>query len=320
MLASSDLRRIVDACKAIGDEIADDSGFVSMRRLLGRFEARLLIRPMLVEGMLASIERKDEPITESSQWAVLVDRETYGVNDQAIESESQNRPLPPRLRNTIAHELVHSLAFRPSEFGISLKLNSQKSNNLRDLVRAIERHTERLSPLLLWSERALNQLLLGKREPLSVEQLAEARRSVAISRPVLINRLHHLHLFDTNDFLFSPALQNLAVGLAEWRKGGRSVVRSWPLFANFSRNILPVFLRDISRQDRSPAEAVFPEETFVMCGGPNNNVELVADAGTAANPRVTKMKVQLSAESGSRKPGSKFLFVARIPTASHGDG
>ena len=170
MLASSDLRWIVDACTAIGDQVADDSGFVSMRRLLARFEARLLIRPMLVEGMLAYIERTDEPATGGSQWAVLVDAETYGVNEQDVESESQNRPLPERLRNTIAHELVHTLALRPSEFGISLKLNYQKSNNSGDLVRAIESYTERLSPLLLWSERALKQLLLGKREPLSVEQ------------------------------------------------------------------------------------------------------------------------------------------------------
>ena len=312
MLTPSELEQLIYICVSIANEVADESGFVSMRRLLARFQARLLIRPMLVEGMLASIQDANENAS-GTQWAVLVDAETFGVQEQDIESESRNRPLPTRLRNTIAHELVHSLAFRPSEFGVSFKLSSQKNDNPHDLVRAVERETERLSPLLLWPEGAIGQLLLDKQEPLSVDQLSEARRSIGVSRYVLINRLNLLHRIDTNGFLSSPALRNLAIGLAEWRDGGRSVVKSWPLFANFDRNHRPVFLWEVSHQDRTPAEAVFPEKTFVMCGGSDRNVDFITDAGTAANPCVEKVRVQVSAEVGRRKPGFEFLFVVRIP-------
>src|ERR1039458_8341842 len=105
MLAVTELERIANVCAAIANEVADDSGFVSMRSLLARFQAHLLIQPMLVEGMLASIEQSNGGTNGGGRWAVLIDSETYGVNEQNVESENGHRPLPNRLRNTIAHEL-----------------------------------------------------------------------------------------------------------------------------------------------------------------------------------------------------------------------
>lgn len=311
VLAEGDLERIADACKVIANEAADEWGFVSMRCLLARFQARLLIQPMLVEGMLAKIRQANEITPDGGAWAVLVDSESYEVQEQDIQSESRLRPLPYRLRNTIAHELVHSLAFRPTEFGISLKLASGRNHNPDDLVCAIERETEKLSPLLLCSDKALARLFRSKEEALSIDELTEARRSLAVSRYVLINRLCLLQEVDKRGFLSLPALQNLAVGIGEWRDGGTTVVRSWPIFANFERNLLPVFVREISQQDRSPATSIFRQQTFVMCGGSSYHVEVTTPVGTAANPRIRNLEVQLSAETGSRKPGSEFLFSVR---------
>ena len=84
MLAPTELQRIASACAAIADEVADDSGFVSMRSLLARFQAHLLIQPMLVEGMLASIQQSNGGANGNDRWAVLVDSETYDVDERDV--------------------------------------------------------------------------------------------------------------------------------------------------------------------------------------------------------------------------------------------
>ena len=153
MLAQRELDQFAKVCTEIANDVADDSGFVSVRALLERFQAKLLIRPLLVEGMLASLDLDAREQGRTSRWAVLVDSESYSVTDSEVREEHPGKPLPSRLRNTVAHELVHSLAFRPSEFGIKLA-KSNESEKSKALVESIERQTERFSPLLLWSEES----------------------------------------------------------------------------------------------------------------------------------------------------------------------
>ena len=52
MLSAPDIERFTEVCTAIGNEIADERGFVSIRDLLRRFNADVIVRPLLVEGML----------------------------------------------------------------------------------------------------------------------------------------------------------------------------------------------------------------------------------------------------------------------------
>ena len=135
LLSRDELARIADACTAIGNEVADENGFVPIRNLLARFHANLLIRPLLVEGLLASTEHGSENNLDAGRWSVLLDSETYQISELEVKAESQERPLPSRLRNTVAHELVHSLAFRPSEFGIRLRKQTDGKENQNALVR-----------------------------------------------------------------------------------------------------------------------------------------------------------------------------------------
>jgi hypothetical protein len=206
---------------------------------------------------------------------------------------------------------VHSLAFRPSEFGVRLQGHSDSKKSQNALVRAIERESEQLSPLLLWSEKALAKLLSGKKQSLSVEELKWVCRSMGISRYVLINRLCLLRPTDANGFRYRDGLKDLAIGIGEWVDGRNAVLRSWPLFVNFDRNIVPAFLLKLVHQDRLPAKTVFADETFTMCGGPHNTVEFVTDAGSSAVPKAEKMKVQCSIEHTAKKTRSDFLFVIR---------
>ena len=148
MLSPREVASFAAVCGQIGNELANETGFVAIRDLLNRFHTQILIRPLLVEGMLASIEDKRGGEANAHRWAVLIDSETYPITEADIAHETSSRPLPARLRNTVAHELVHSLAFRPSEFGITLQLAAAGVESKYDLVRSIEQATESLSPLL----------------------------------------------------------------------------------------------------------------------------------------------------------------------------
>jgi hypothetical protein len=306
-----DLARIAELCTAIGNEVTDESGFVPVRNLLQRFQADLLIRPLLVEGMLAS--RVTDPNASRPRWMVLVNAETYPYSSRDIEEERLTRQLPQRMRNTIAHELVHSLAFRPSEFGLRLKTRTDTKETLREFIKAVEQETEQLSPLLLWSERSVGIFLQGRKEAVSLFDFLSVLEKVGISRYVLVNRLR---LLSASELLFSAGLRNLAIGLGRWTSS-TAHLRGWPLFANFDDGLVPSFLLKLPGHDVVPASAIFDDDEFALLGGPKSSIAFDTSAGTKAVPDATKFRVEVTVEDGLRKRNEEFLFVVRrLPTAT----
>jgi hypothetical protein len=309
MLAAKDLQSIARACTAISEGVADQSGFVPVRKLLERFDVSLVIRPLLVEGMLASLPGQFGEGTRS-KFAVLIDSETFqGVTDKEVAGEAAASPLPPRFRTTVAHELLHALAFRPGQFGLRLEQPVDDEKRVSEFVEAIEHETERLTPLLLWPEKALNSLIHNRKRAITPGELANLTRQLGISRQIAVTRLR---LRGQKDGLaYAPWLRDVAIGIAEWGEGGRALFRKWPLFANFDRNIIPSFIHSIASQDRLPATAVFDEENFAMRGGQYTAMTLLVDAGLKDTPKVQAMSVRVAIEGGVRKPGTEFFFVVR---------
>jgi hypothetical protein len=311
MLAPGDLQRIADVCTTIGNEVAETSGFVPIRRLLERFNISLFVQPLLVEGMLASVPAPNEADSPRGTGAVLVDSETYQVDNKEVALETEERPLPTRFRNTVAHELVHSLAFRPSEFGLRLQQAVDSDERLSELVQDVERETERLSPLLLWPERAMADILRTRRHALSPSELAHVAARMGVSRSIAVSRLRLFRGFGGTEPIDASWVRDVAVGLGEWVEQGRAVIRKWPLFANFDRNIVPNALHRVAAQDRLPASTVFADPDFAMCGGERGTITCELDAGLQNAPKVERMRVVISTEIGTRKAGTEFLFVVR---------
>ena len=307
MLTPTEREQLVQICSAIGNEVATDDGFVSVRNLLARFQTHLYVRPLLVEGMLARVSRHGG---QNTGWAVLVDSETYPIDSLEIEHESSTKPLPFRFRNTVAHELVHSLAFRTSELGVRLQSRSDKSEDTQDLVNDIEEETEALSPLLLLPEKSLAKLLSSRRHSLSIEDVVRISQTMGLSRPALIGRLRLIPPTDNYRFRQSDALKNLGVGIAEWLDGKVAILRKWPLFLNFERNIFPDFLMALSRQDIS-AVTVVADKNFGMCGGWTDKIEIETGAGVSGAPSAHKISVQISMEWVERAPGQQFFFIVK---------
>lgn len=305
MLDPKDLQAIARTCTSISNEVGEPSGFVPIRRLLERFDLALHIRPLLVEGMLASISRG--PLA-NSKLAVLVDSETYEVDNKDVALEAEGRPLPTRFRSTVAHELLHSLAFRPHAFGLRLQQPIKDEKGATSLVRAIETETERLTPLLLWPEKSLDTFLSMRDRQVSAGELANLAIRFGLSRAVVINRLRLRALKEAPK---TPWLQDVAIGVAEWGPKQRALFRKWPLFINFDRNIVPAFIHDISSQDRLPASSIFDNEHLALIGGDYSTMSFRIDAGLKDARAVERMPIVVSIEDGDRKQGQEFFFVVR---------
>jgi hypothetical protein len=304
------LSQFARACLTISDNVVDDRGFVPVRRLLEKFRATLVARPLLVEGMIAS-QRSSDGTAGHQRWLVLVDSEKYSFSEQEVKEETSERALPERLRFTIAHELAHSLAFRVSEFGIRLRdIDMRRSG--QDLVEALEDETDSLSSLLLISQRALSNLLRGRKEAPDANEWAAARRAMGVSRPVLISRLRSLSASDPDGLRSGYGLRNVAIGVAEWGKDGCAALRRWPIFASFDRNIYPSFLFDVAHQDYVSASDVFADRSFALCGGARATINITSDAGTEKFRNASKMLIECSSEDASRKAGARSLFVVRV--------
>jgi hypothetical protein len=290
-------------CTQIGNLCADTNGFVSVRSLLERFQTKLIARPLLVEAMIANMPSAE---SEGSRWAVLVDSERYPISQLDIDRESFSQTLPVRFRFTVAHELAHSVSFRPTEFGMQGRYAKSKGASRRDVVEAVEYETDRVAPLLLLPDATVRKCLAG-RQPLDARDLKLLCENFGVSRHALINRL--ALLLRSSDTRETEALANVGIGLGEWDNQGRARLRKWPLFVNFHNQIVPSLFAQLARQDYLAVDSVIDDKSFTLCGGINSCVELTCEAGLPGLKADEKMDVRMTAETSTKRPGTRFLFA-----------
>lgn len=302
-----DLSGLTNTCVDIANKVADESGFVAISGLLSYCGARLMMRPLLVEGMLATIsdaERGDG----SAEWVVLVDSERYALSTEAVTRESASSPLPARLRYTVAHELTHSLAYRPRQFGFQLDLPRDGATKA-DLVDMIEDETDKLTGLLLLPQRAMEAFLETTQNPLTTTKFVDMARRFGISRYVLIYRLLAYQSQDRRGLLQRSEFRNIGIGIGEWKSDDVAIFKRKPLFHNFDRNIMPEILHRISQQNLLPAKSLITDPEFILCGGTSNTTEFTGPAGTAKYPDNTQMQIRIAVEDRRKRPGKSFIYV-----------
>ena len=261
--------------------------------------------------MLASIgsSPSSSDSTNKYKWAVFVDSETYaGVSETQIQTERADDPLPPRMRNTIAHELVHSFAFREAEFGLKLTRRPASNISQQEFVEAIERETEKLSPLLLVPAKYLHTIFPADKTEFSIPDIQSIQEKMAVSRQVLINRFNLLRLVDKQNLLERPSLRNCAVGIAEWQNEERALIKLWPFFSNFDRNIFPEFIVDVKKEKSVFLTGIFSNTSFFIDGEYNYVCEGLVRGGTTETPTAHEMKNHLSNRTISTKKRNRVLF------------
>ena len=303
------------ACLAVGDELADSNGFVAIRTLLQRFDAELVLRPLLVEAMLCEATDARDSASAAARWRLLVDSDKYSFPQNALTDEGPSAPLPSRFRNTIAHELTHSLAFRAKEFGVDLTLPARGNQKPSDIIKEVERHTEELSPFLLAPECALDRWFPHTLDHLTPDRLTAARRAMGISRFVLIQRLNLLRSYGSGRMIERRCFGNVVVGVGTWAREGRAFLNGWPLFARFDSNESPAFVSALRREKNMVASLLTSDSAFVLNGGDAYSTALDVPAGTEKNPRSTALRLELLIENTKRRAGGSFYFVAhRLPS------
>ena len=312
-MADEKLRDLAHLCIEKSNDIVDNEGFVSIYKLTNSFQAEIIFRPLLVEAMLISVytENEDNQSNQNVAWKILLDSDLFLISEEEIKQEDCTSSLPSRLRNTIAHELLHSLSFRSSEFGIELPRIPKKNESRDSFIQRIERETEKLSPLLLVSEKSLNTIFHSKKERFSINELSETRTKWGVSRQVFINRLVLLYLIDDQNIINRPCLSNIGIGIGEWIDKNTAHLLQWPLFNNFDKNIIPEFLIKLRRRDLTTISDLFNDIRFYLNGGEDDITEGGVNAGTISNPFCEKMNVSIAVESVRRSIKSQFMFIVR---------
>lgn len=300
--------RLIALCNAIGTECADQTGYVAIPRLLARFQTDVVLRPLLVEAMLAQI-KKDQAVNETG-WVVLVDNEKYPVSAVDIEQDSRTRPLPDRLRNTIAHELAHSLAYRHTEFGLVLDTQANTRADGHDFVDAVEKAVEQASPALLFPDSSVKDALSALKKSVTAADLDRIRRQHGISRYVLINSLtrvcHPTHASNLRDH---ASLYNVAIGLGEWIPNGDAIIRKWPLLANFPQGHFPAWIRQLAQRDQAKFSEIIPQWHRYVANHDGGPVEFSIPEKTSSDEM---LPVRMSVERSGSRPGYRFLFAVNV--------
>jgi hypothetical protein len=294
-----DFKKLARIFSEIADRAADADGFIPLHRLARELRADVEFRPLLVEGLIAA--PKDSCV---HGWKVLVDIETHAVTEQAFETEGSRSPLGARVRNTVAHELAHTLGFRSREFGFESKLTG------KDLIKEIESETEKLSPLFLIPHCFLRSLCDEAKSGLSVSALAEARKRLGVSSNILVARLALLPETDDHSLLYHPALANVAIGLGQWRNKRTAEFLCPPLFTHFS-GVSPRFLFQLKNRQNPAVGEVFSDPDLFLNGGTVTSTTAILEAGTFKNPTGDEIKIEFSVEAVEKRSEAIFLWVAR---------
>jgi hypothetical protein len=311
VLTSADRSNLRRVCIDLAEKGADETGFVAVPRLLNLFSAEVHVRPLLVEGMLASLPPDGVGHTRE-RWAVLVDSESHSISAEAVASETRSRPLPARVRNTIAHELAHSLAFRTTEFDFQLSKTKPDGKPSDEYVREIEKETEKLSPFLLLPTSALARLLAGRNEPLDATELVGFARAMGVSRDVLISRLDTLSRGGVPNLRERAGLYRLGIGMGEWQSDGTASLSNWPIFHNYERSLLPTFVAELvgGRRRSISAADIGVGGDFILLGGHRTHAIFETTTGLDPLPRQERIQVRLTVEATSSRPGTRFMFAA----------
>jgi len=308
----SDLPKVAQFCIDKVNAAADPDGFVPLHKLVPAFRAELQARPLLVEAMIAAPKRG---LTDDARgplhWKVLVDEETHFYTPEAYREECAARPLSARLRFTVAHELAHSVGFRADELGFALAAEGSRRITRRKLVGRLEAETNMLSPLLLISETALMTEFQNHPEGLTLTQLTVAREKNGVSREVFISRLNLLELADLKQLRFKKCLNNVALGIGEWRSPKDAVLLEWPLFLKFDQNLVPEFLIKLRQQQLASLRDFFSAPEFRLNGGDQWETQANIQFGTTASPHGDTMRVSLAVERVKPAAGNRFFFLVK---------
>lgn len=291
------LKRLLDVAAGLSERAADETGFVALASLARIVQADVRFRPLLVEGIAA------QPKSRDGRWLILIDNETHRVTEEMLAQESAAHPLGSRVRNTVAHELAHALGPRYEE------AVGKSDRSREEIVAVLEKETEQLSPALLVPRRAVEALLKARREPLDIAELVAARNRWGVSPKVFVKRFDLILQEEESPLRHHPRLDNVIIGAGEWL--GVDRVELLPMPFKGHRGLIPEFASFLRSRRKISVAEFFPSPDFYLNGGSDASSTAQVWLGTAGSPRSERASVEIVVETGSRRAGETFLWLAR---------
>jgi len=294
---SPETRSLATLCSDTANKAADLDHFVPVSKLVELLGAEINARPLLVEGMLAAP-------TTGGKWLVLVDSDSGRFIEKTYREECAGNSLQPRLRFTIAHELGHLIQLKSEDRSAK---KASKAKTAKSIVRDLEREADKLSPLLLVSEAALEEFCSNANKA-NLKDFISARHRWGISREVLVQRFNLLAEFDRPGHRHKARIRNLVLGIGEWKGSKKVELCDWPRpFRNLDENLAPAFLLNPATESES-VETVFSANEFCFNGGPEMSADGEVWMGTSSWPHSERRTVRITVEDTGRRTG-KFLYI-----------
>lgn len=299
---------IVERCVKIAHEASSKDGFVPMHRLVGLLNAAVVFRPLFVEAVVA--KKKDLSIS-GPNWKILLNVKTFAEDAQNYFSESSKNHLSVRVRNTIAHELIHTLQYRIKDDEIVLNEVSRSVTRSDAIIRRVEREAHELTSLLLLPREHLEQSLRSITEFEDINTYVQIFQKFGVSREIYIQALRNLNKYHDSRILYHDSLKDVMFGIGTWDKDAKPCFKQWPTFINFSGNSLPEFTIAESSANKDYFQILQLPKESILLGGNLRTVYFTAFEGSKVVPRYKKIEYALSVEERKTTHGLPFLFLLK---------
>jgi hypothetical protein len=307
------IENLFQDCINLANDVASPTGFVPVRKLVERLNAEVIFRSLLVEAMITV---NSSPSEGCADWKILLDIDRFKRDSEIYPVESDDCKMSNRCRNTIAHELLHTFAFKQENNKFVPRLYEWQQQSGTKTVNYLEKEAENLSSVLLIPSESIFEFLNRNRHQLEFIHLLEWYRGYGVSREIFINRIKFLrnHMFD--HALGYGCLKNIMIGIGQWSSSGEAQLNTWPVFANFEKNFAPQFLIESKRNRERSMKVTLPPEQFTQSLRDNSCATFSGFIGTEKFPESTRCKFTVEIEEVEKKPLTKFLFLMKAEVYS----
>ena len=310
-MSSFALRRhsdIVEKCYKAARMAMDADGYVAMPKLVGLLDAEVVFRPLLVEAIIAKKNDLNKP---GPHWKILLNEDTFSQDKEIYPSENGSNRLSVRIRNTIAHELIHTFQFKVEDSCITLGEVSRSVSRSDAIIRRVEKEAHELTSLLLLPLEVLKQELTAITEVSAIRSYLKVYEKFGVSRAIFIQALNNLRKDTGSKILEHTALSDVMFGIGSWDNSQEPYFEQWPTFENFSGNSLPDFTFDEASSSQSRFTIPQLTKESVLNGGKLSNFQFTTYEGSRNTPRYRNIEYVLSVEERKAGLGVPFLFMLR---------
>lgn len=295
-------------CINLANNVASPTGFVPVIKLVERLNAEVTFRSLLVEAMLTV---NSSPSEGSADWKILLDIDRFKRDSEIYPVESDDCKMSNRCRNTIAHELLHTFAFKKENNKFVPRLYEWQHQSGTKMVNYLEKEAENLSSVLLIPNESLLRFFESSHEKLDFNRFVDRYRGYGVSREIFINRLKFLRNHAFHHVLNCDCLKNVVIGMGQWSTTGEPEFKTWPIFSNFEKRFQPQFLLESKRKKKDSIRIPASATDFNQKIRDNQSASFEGFIGTEKFPETTCCKFTVEIEDTEKKPLNKFLFLMK---------